>query len=477
MAVGSTTGNLQGTNGGMRDVFVSLMSRDLKILWTRQWPDAQDSAGINVAFDQAQCSDIYVVSESKNPATVTVRKLTNNVDTWSVVLPISNAIAGGITVTKDFVYVAASNADARLCQLSKTSGNVTWCTIIAARASIAGGSIAVDFDGDAYVSGTATASLDNSLIGAKDAFVARVASDGTVQWARVFGGTGDDTGSAVAVDEDALYLVGNTVSSRVNNVVKSGLLTDFFAMRLERCSGNVAWTRIWGGDGTDTVKDVAAAKGKIWLHGTSDKPGPPAVRGQCGKWGCTACGSYSQCPDLYRNNLIWYNRTPRGGLDWFTQEVWDAAGTSPRATWASIWGSSRNGFNDAPAGSIRVDPVSVNLTLSGSMTGYYNEPGAMRNFGGIDTLVIRYGEYVVVPPYKFTTSLCNYKGLPPRSTTTKSTTTRTSKTTKTSSAKVTQTTVKTTKTTVKTAARTTSKTTAKTSVTTSKTTAKTTRTA
>jgi hypothetical protein len=485
VAVGSTTGNLQGTNGGMRDVFVSLLTRDLKTVWTRQWPDAQDSAGINVAFDQANCSNIYVVSESKSPSTVSVRKLTNDVDNWTVVLPIADATAGGISVTRDFVYVAASNANASVCQLNKMSGNVNWCTTVAARASVGTGSIAVDFGGDVYVSGTALASLDNALIGAKDAFVARVSGDGTVQWARVYGGRGDDSGNAVAVDQDALYLVGNTFSLTINSVRKSGLLRDFFAMRLERCTGNVAWTRIWGGDGTDTIKDVAAAKGKIWLHGTSDLPGPPAVRGQCGKWGCTACGSYSQCPDLYRNNLIWYNRLPRGGLDWFTQEVWDAAGNNPRATWASIWGSARNGFNDSPAGSIRVDPITVNLTLSGSMTGYYNEMEAKRNYGGIDTVVIRYGEYVVVPPYRFTTSLCNYKGRPPLSTTTKSSTNKTTQTTKTSSAKITATTVKTSKTTSKstvkmsvTTSKTTSKTTNKTtSRTTSKTTAKTTKTA
>ena len=62
--------------------------------------------------------------------------------------------------------------------------------------------------GSFYVSATIgrespTASSERELLGAglHDAFVAQLAPDGSVLWARAFGGTGDDRGSGVAVDE------------------------------------------------------------------------------------------------------------------------------------------------------------------------------------------------------------------------------------------------------------------------------------
>jgi hypothetical protein len=96
-----------------------------------------------------------------------------------------------------------------------------------------GNAIAVDSDGNAYITGETNslessfpdvAGPDRSFNGSVDAFVAKVNAAGTALiYAGFIGGTGDDRGKAIAVDGDGnAYIAGDTTSTQISFPVTIG---------------------------------------------------------------------------------------------------------------------------------------------------------------------------------------------------------------------------------------------------------------
>jgi hypothetical protein len=171
------------------------------------------------------------------------------------------------------VYVAKVDA----------AGNYLW-------AQSAGGSgydwanaIAVDAQGNAYVTGYFSSSaaafgglrLFNTNV-AGDAFVAKLeGSTGTWQWAVRAGGTGAESGSAIAVDVAGHVVVGGVFDS---NVADFGLISltnaraeasDVFVAQLSTATGAWQWAQRAGGMGQEDVGGLAVdAVGNVYVAGS-----------------------------------------------------------------------------------------------------------------------------------------------------------------------------------------------------------------
>ncbi|SVC53434.1 uncharacterized protein METZ01_LOCUS306288, partial [marine metagenome] len=97
-----------------------------------------------------------------------------------------------------------------------------------------------------YVTGITHGGLDsNSHSGGRDIFLTQYNDEGTKQWTRQLGGTGDDNPLDVTADSDGnAYIVGYTTGSNLDGQTKSGSTDAFFVKY--NSSGTKQWTELLG---------------------------------------------------------------------------------------------------------------------------------------------------------------------------------------------------------------------------------------
>jgi hypothetical protein len=152
-----------------------------------------------------------------------------------------------------------------------------------------GTDIAVDTAGNAYVTGE-TWSPDFPLAGPLqstgrdlDAFVTKLAPDGSMVYSTYLGGSSGDTGFGIAVDaEGHAYVTGDTVSRdfpEVNPVQPpSQLLRDAFVAKLAPDGSALVYSTYLGGRREDGGQDIAVdTQGFAYVAGVTNSPDFPIV--------------------------------------------------------------------------------------------------------------------------------------------------------------------------------------------------------
>lgn len=135
-------------------------------------------------------------------------------------------------------------------------------------------------------------------VGGLDAFAAKYASDGSMIWARSFGGTyfNDDARASVYSSEQAgnfLYVTGifsGTASfgGPAGNLTSAGAAPDIFIVKLDATNGSTVWSKQIGGTASSIPSDIAVSHdlatntNKVHItgrfQGTTDfDPGPGTV--------------------------------------------------------------------------------------------------------------------------------------------------------------------------------------------------------
>lgn len=140
------------------------------------------------------------------------------------------------------------------------NGNLLWQRTWGNNGNV-GNAVKVAADGNFYVAGfTFTFGA-----GQGDALLLKFAPDGTLLWARTWGGAGFENARDVAIGADGgIYIAGDTNSFVAND----GFLVKFDP------NGNVIWQRDWGTTGFQTAQTVAfgvaaAADGSVFITGNS----------------------------------------------------------------------------------------------------------------------------------------------------------------------------------------------------------------
>jgi hypothetical protein len=140
--------------------------------------------------------------------------------------------------------------------------------------------VASDQAGNTYVVGE-TSSTDFPLVaasqatlrGSADAFVAKLAPNGSVLWATYFGGDGFDSGRGVAVDAGGrVWVTGYTDSSNLPLAgaldANRGGFSDAFILRLSGAGGEREFSTYFGGGDTDNGERIAVDDdGAIYVVG------------------------------------------------------------------------------------------------------------------------------------------------------------------------------------------------------------------
>lgn len=194
------------------------------------------------------------------------------------------------TVGPDLTYNDATAGDAFIIKLRADGSGIVYGGYLGGSSADIAGSIAVDSEGNAYVTGLTASSQssfpvtvgpDLTLNGSFDAFVAKVRSDGTaLAYCGYLGGTAIDQGSSIAVDSaGSAYVTGFTGSGPASFPVAVGpsLINnggspsgDAFVAKVRADGTGLAYCGYVGGSGADEGAGIAVdSAGNAYITGVT----------------------------------------------------------------------------------------------------------------------------------------------------------------------------------------------------------------
>ena len=323
---------LQTSKGGGQDAFVAELSADgSRLVYATYLGGTYDDHAGGIAVDAS--GSAYVTGSTYSPN-----------------FPLAQARQAALGGTQDaFVARLSAAGDSLLFStyLGGSGGELGYPE--------AGQAIALDQQGNAYVTGV-TSSADFPLLGAiqtarqgwLDAFAAKLTASGTLVYSTYLGGTGLEAGNAIAVDSSgAAYIAGQTYSTDlpVVNAFQpvSGGGYDAFVAKLSAGGDSLLLLSYLGGNGSDTASSVALdGAGGVYLAGWTLSTNFPVSNGyqsvNAGTYGAfvTKLGNAASPPQL----LGVAPGSGSGTSQAFTVRVSDALGASDVTTVSLLINSS-----------------------------------------------------------------------------------------------------------------------------------------
>ena len=178
--------------------------------------------------------------------------------------------------------------DTFVTKFSANGSTLLYSTYLGGSGNEYGTGIAVD-NGAVYVLGYTGSSLfpttagayDMTYNGGSDVFVSKLSPDGsTLLYSTYLGGTGDDYGYGIAVDNGVVYVTGATTSNLFPTTVDTFDMTynggtDAFLIKLSPDGSTLLYSTYLGGTGDDYGYGIAAGNGVAYVTGyTSSNPFP-----------------------------------------------------------------------------------------------------------------------------------------------------------------------------------------------------------
>lgn len=294
-----------------------------------------------------------------------------------------------------------------------TDGSLIWNTFLGGSLSDVGYGIAVDKNGDVYVSGQSYASWGSPVraftAGSADAFVAKLHGDGSVVWNTFLGNTSYEYASGIAVDGDgATYvtgLTGGTWGAPLHAYAGGG---DAFVAKVA-ANGALAWNTFIGGTDYDPGFGLALDRnGAVLVTGRSRLAWGTPIRAYSSGWDAfvvrlsstgvldwnTFLGTSSDDAGLAialdgssnayvagSSDLAWGSplRSYSGGRDGYISKLAESG--------ALIWNTFLGGTDLDEAYGIALDPDGA-LCVAGSSRGSWESP-ANPHSGALDMFAAR----------------------------------------------------------------------------------------
>lgn len=170
--------------------------------------------------------------------------------------------------------------------ISKIDANGTfiWTRFFGSVGTETSGGVAVDNVGNVYITGSFAGEMNPQLPppntflrpkGLSDIFVIKLSVDGVPQWVKAFGGTHNDSGNSIAVDQSGNIYLAGAFSTAVtfdpadeeHSTLSSKGLTDIFVAKLNN-SGDFLWAKGMGGAENDAANALTInSKGHILTTG------------------------------------------------------------------------------------------------------------------------------------------------------------------------------------------------------------------
>ncbi|HKR13626.1 MAG TPA: SBBP repeat-containing protein [Pyrinomonadaceae bacterium] len=236
--------------------------------------------------------------------------------------------------------------------------------------------VATDAAGNVYVTGetdSANFPIANAFQPApgnpsgKDAFATKISTSGSLAYSTYLGGSGDDTGHAVAVDASSnAYITGNTTStnypttSAVQPTGGADFGGDAFVTKLNSVGSSLVYSTYLGGSSTDTGRGIAVdTTGNAYVTGSTFSVDFPVV-----------AGALRTRSPLFRST-----------------------------DGAANWNNDTSGFKDAGIADIAINPAQPSILYAATFTGVFKSTNSGRTWSpsnnGLQSLFVN---RVVVDP-------------------------------------------------------------------------------
>jgi hypothetical protein len=292
-----------------RDIFVSKLDSSGNFIWAKQMGGANSESGKSVAVDDSGnvytigylmgsgdydpgpgyytistsgLADIFLLKLDSAGNFIWVKKMGSSGWDYGYSICIESSgnicITGSFQATVDFdpgpgtyFFTSAGGDDIFISKLD-ASGSLVWARQMGGTGYDEGYSISVDNLGNVYSTGEFmdTADFDPGAgiynltsAGSWDIYVSKLDAGGNFVWARRMGGTGDDEGWSVSVNDSGNVFTTGFFSSTVDFDPGPNTCTqtsvggwDIFISRLDS-SGNLIWTGSMGDSGNDIGTSVA----------------------------------------------------------------------------------------------------------------------------------------------------------------------------------------------------------------------------
>jgi len=245
-----TVGSLQVANAGplgTTDVFLAKYDLGGNIQWLNSYGGAGNEVSYSIDLHPINNSVIINFSTASSPLTIG----SNNYSTFggTDIMVVSVNTSGSLQWGQRF---GGSSTELPLHNYVDNLGNIL---------------ITGQFQSNTLAFGSHVL----NRIGGIDVFVAKLASNGTVLWAKVAGGTGNDIGYGVATDANQnVYVCGSFASITFTfdsfNLSRVGGSEGFYT-KLDP-NGNVLWVQALTGSGNEVFTSIVSeANGNIYLTG------------------------------------------------------------------------------------------------------------------------------------------------------------------------------------------------------------------
>jgi len=246
------SGRTNSAGAGSNDFLIAKYNSTGTIQWQRVFGGSGDDPGRRIAIDSG--NNVYVVGDTNSAGAGSADFLFVKYDS-SGTIQFQRVLGGSgfdtgndIAVdSSDNFYVVGNTQSAGaggndvLLAKYNSGGTIQWQRVLGGTEAEQGLGVAVDLDGNVYVSGLTT----TTGAGSSDVLLAKYNSSGTLQWQRVLGGTLQEQGNSVAVDSsNNVYVFGVTNSAGAGS-------NDFLIAKYDS-SGTIQWQRVLGGTGNDT---------------------------------------------------------------------------------------------------------------------------------------------------------------------------------------------------------------------------------
>jgi hypothetical protein len=231
---GESSGDLDGQSRlGFVDIFIVKYDSSGNKQWTRLLGTSLWDSGFDIALDSN--SNSYITGKTQG-----------NLD-------------GRIHAGSEDIFVAKYDSN----------GNKKWTRLLGTSNDDIGHGIVVDSNGNSYITGFTYGDLDgNTNAGSEDIFVAKYDSSGNKKWTRLFGTSALDTGRSIALDTNGnSYITGFTYGDLDGNTNAGS--ADIFVAKYDS-SGNKKWTRLLGTSDLDFGIGIAVdSDGNRYVTGST----------------------------------------------------------------------------------------------------------------------------------------------------------------------------------------------------------------
>jgi len=246
-----TVGAFTLTNAGVGDIFIVKYNSAGNEIWTKSGGGTNDENGNAIATDAA--GNIFVTGFFQSASVV--------FDTYTL----TNTGANDIFIVK-----------------YNGSGNVIWAKGIEGTTGDVGNSVDTDAGGNVYVTGSFnspslildTYTLTNA--GSSDVFITKYDGLGNSLWAKSAGGTFNDSGLGIALDQGGnVFVTGSfispTLTAETFSLTNTGNF-DFYILKYDGL-GNALWARSEGSVLDETGLGVATdPAGNVYVTGHFHSP-------------------------------------------------------------------------------------------------------------------------------------------------------------------------------------------------------------